>query len=54
LPDGSVEALFEGEDQALNKIVSWCKKGPIGARVDRVEAKEEKYKGEFEEFSIIY
>lgn len=53
-PEGSVEVLFEGEDQAVDKIVNWCRKGPIGARVERVETKEEKYKGEFQKFSIIY
>jgi acylphosphatase len=54
LPDGSVEALFEGEDQAVNEIINWCKKGPIGARVEKVEIKEEKFKNEFKKFSIIY
>ena len=33
LPDGSVEALAEGND--LEGFLAWCKKGPLVARVDR-------------------
>ena len=51
-PDGAVEAVFEGEEEALEKIINWCKKGTIGARVDKVEVKEEPYKNEFEAFHI--
>ncbi len=54
LPDGRVEAVFEGEDDALNKMVSWCHKGPAAARVDDVEVEWEEPTGEFEDFSIAY
>lgn len=54
MPDGTVEAVFEGEDEAVDAIVQWCKKGPRGARVDRVEVSEERYKGEFDDFRIRY
>jgi acylphosphatase len=40
-PEGSVEAVFEGEPRAVDEIVGWCKRGPIGAEVDDVEAREE-------------
>jgi acylphosphatase len=36
-PDGSVEALFEGAPDAVDALVDWCRDGPRGARVDRVE-----------------
>lgn len=52
--DGGVEAIFEGEDHAIDEILGWCRKGPMGARVDKVEIKEEKYKSEFKEFIIKY
>lgn len=52
--DGTVEAVFEGEDNPVDKIMQWCHKGPIGARVERVDVKEGKYKDEFKDFSIIY
>jgi acylphosphatase len=34
LPDGRVETLFEGEDQALRQLAAWLNHGPPGARVD--------------------
>jgi len=35
-PDGSVEAVFEGEDERVESMVDWCRRGPRGARVDDV------------------
>jgi acylphosphatase len=35
--DGTVEAVFEGEIGAVERLVSFCHQGPRGARVDRVE-----------------
>ena len=52
--DGGVEALFEGEKDTVDKIVSWCRKGPDGAFVERVGVCWEKYLGEFAEFTIVY
>jgi len=37
LPDGRVEAVFEGEESALEGMLAWCRVGPPGARVDAVE-----------------
>ena len=54
LPDGSVEALFEGEKKKVEEIVAWCYKGPSGARVRKVELKWEPYKGEFKHFDVRY
>ena len=35
--DGSVAAAFEGEDERVDSMVDWCRRGPPGARVDDVE-----------------
>ncbi len=35
--DGSVEAVFEGEPPAVERMVGFCREGPPVARVDRVE-----------------
>ncbi len=41
LPDGGVEALLEGEPDAVRMLVAWCRVGPPGARVlDVVETRE--------------
>jgi acylphosphatase len=36
-PDGSVEAVFEGDDERIESMVSWCSRGPAGARVEDVD-----------------
>jgi acylphosphatase len=38
LPDGRLEAAFEGDELAVDAIVDWCRRGPELARVDFVEA----------------
>jgi acylphosphatase len=37
IPDGSVEAILEGEESNVSKVIEWANKGPIGARVDSVK-----------------
>ncbi|HEY7137941.1 MAG TPA: acylphosphatase [Acidimicrobiia bacterium] len=44
--DGSVEAVFEGSEGALDALVAWSRQGPPRARVDEVEVSEEQVKGE--------
>ena len=53
LPDGTVEVLAEGPEEAVRKLVSWCHHGPSVARVDQVHAKSQEWKGEFESFDIV-
>ncbi|ABX06079.1 MAG TPA: acylphosphatase [Herpetosiphon sp.] len=37
LPDGSVEAIFEGSQAGVQRMISWCYSGPIHAKVQHVE-----------------
>lgn len=37
-PDGSVAGVFEGD--AVEDLVAWCRTGPRGARVERVDVTE--------------
>jgi acylphosphatase len=39
-PDGTVEAVFEGEPDAVQQLVALCRDGPRGARVDRIDVDE--------------
>ena len=39
--DGTVEAVFEGRPDAVEKLVAFCGEGPRGAAVERVEVYEE-------------
>ena len=44
-PDGAVEAVFEGEPDAVEGLVRWCEQGPRGAVVDQVEVFDEPPEG---------
>jgi acylphosphatase len=44
-PDGRVEAVFEGDAEAVESLVRLCRKGPRGAEVDRAEVFEEEPEG---------
>jgi len=46
-PDGRVEAVFEGEQSAVEAMIAWCRKGPPAARVSSVEVVWEEPKGEY-------
>jgi len=50
-PDGSVEAVFEGPVDRVESMISWCGRGPSGARVEQVEVEWEDPRGE-QGFSI--
>ena len=44
-PDGAVEAVFEGDPAAVERLVSFCREGPRGAQVDDVEVVDEEPEG---------
>ncbi len=44
-PDGTVEAVFEGEDAAVEAMTAWCRHGPPHARVDAVDVVSEAPEG---------
>jgi acylphosphatase len=44
-PDGTVEAAFEGDAEAIESLVTFCRRGPRGARVDRVDVFDEEPEG---------
>ena len=44
-PDGSVEAVFEGGRSAVEAALTYCREGPPGARVERVDVSEEAPEG---------
>jgi acylphosphatase len=52
LRDGSVEAVFEGEEESIKKAIKWCKTSQPFARVDNIEVKWSESTGEFTDFEI--
>jgi len=53
LPDGRVEAVFEGEEEQVKKMIEWCYVGSPLAKVDDVQVKWEEPRNEFD-FIIKY
>ena len=51
LEDERVEAVFEGEENAVEALVEYCSHGPSSAKVDRIEVNYEKFTGEFNDFA---
>jgi acylphosphatase len=54
LDDGRVYAVLEGEEAPIRNLIEWCKTGPPGAEVEKVEVTSEEYGGEFQTFNIEY
>ncbi len=46
LGDGRLEACFEGAEEAVDRMVAWCREGPAMAEVDSVEVFQEEPQGE--------
>jgi acylphosphatase len=52
LPDGRVEAIFEGPSEKVREIIRWCEEGPSHAEVDDVDAEIEASEGDLEGFEV--
>lgn len=52
LPDGRLEAVFEGEEESVKELVEFCKRGPSGARVTGIDVNWENYTGASKDFEI--
>jgi acylphosphatase len=54
LPDGRVEAIFEGEEADVQRIIDFCRRGPPNAYVVEVNVRRQGWKGEFDDFEVRY
>ncbi len=54
LPNGSVEAVFEGDNILVNKMLEWCNRGPSAAKVENILSEKVEELSGFEEFLIKY
>jgi acylphosphatase len=52
--DGTVEALFEGDKDRVDRILEWCRKGPPLSEVMDVSVSEEEFTGSYNRFEITY
>lgn len=51
-PDGTVETVAEGEREALDRFIEWCREGPENASVTDVEVDTQQATGEFDTFTV--
>jgi acylphosphatase len=52
VPDGQVEALFEGLSENVREMVRWCEEGPQRASVENVDADFESAGGDLQGFEV--
>lgn len=52
LPDGRVEAVFEGPSEKVREMVEWCRSGPPQADVEEVEADYESPEDDLSGFEV--
>ena len=54
LPDGRVEIVCEGSQEAIDNMIAWCGKGPRGAHVENLDIDWGEFEDEFKDFRITY
>lgn len=52
LPDGRVEAVFEGEPESVREMIRWCEEGPPHATVEDVEAELREAREDIQGFEV--
>ena len=52
VPEGQVEALFEGPSEKVEEMVRWCEEGPQRASVENVDTDFENAEGDLEGFEV--
>ena len=51
--NGSVEAVFEGDEPSVKAMLEWCWQGSPSSRVQYVDVRWETYVGDFDRFDIV-
>jgi acylphosphatase len=54
LANGEVEALFEGNENNINQMIDWCRKGPAMSAVSGVDVEWVHCSGQFNGFEIVF
>ncbi len=54
LKTGEVEAILEGQQNAVKSVIEFMKVGPANACVDKLTVDFQEFNGEFNDFSIVY
>ena len=54
LSTGQVEVLAQGEKEKIEKLIEWCKKGPPGAKIAKIDTNWQNIKESLSDFEIRY
>lgn len=54
LPDGTVEAVLEGEKSLVGELIDWCRTSQPHARVDSAMMEWQEFSGDFTDFEILH
>lgn len=54
LSDGRVEAVFQGDEEQVDKLIQKCKKGPKSSYVKDIEVNKETGDKDYDEFSVEF
>lgn len=54
LPDGTVEAVFEGRKSRVEEVIAWCRQGPPASKVTKVTILECPFTGDWKSFDVTY
>lgn len=52
IDDGTVQVVAEGEEELLERMLAWSRKGPAGAVIEGVESIHEKPSGMYQSFQV--
>ena len=50
--NGTVEAIFDGQESRVSEMIEWCQHGPTYASVEKVEIAPDNSSEQFQDFSI--
>jgi len=54
VPNGDVEVIAEGNEKEINELINFCRKGPLLSCVANLKFEYEKFKGEFDDFTVKF
>ncbi len=54
LSDGDVQAVFEGEEDQVRRLIDWCREGSPAAHVENIDVDWQESAGEFSAFDIAH
>lgn len=52
LPDGRVEAIFQGGEEQIDDLIKRCKKGPVASFVQNIKVEKDSGDKDFDDFSV--